>query len=236
MSFASQFDSTYTVFEAPLDQRLAFIRRTYLHLAGAVAAFIALSAVLFYSGVGMMMLRALMSGGRMGWMLVIGAFALVGWMATSMAQSARSIGTQYAGLGIYTLIEALIFAPMITLAGVMAPSVLPTAAGLTLLMFGGLSAYVLTTKQDFSFLRGALFAASLVALGLIVAGLIFGFQLGIWFSAAMILLASGSILYSTSNVMHHYGASQYVAAALELFAAVAMLFYYILRLLLQLRR
>jgi len=68
-----------------------------------------------------------------------------------------------------------------------------------------------------------------VALGLIVAGAIFGFNLGLWFSAGMVLLAAGAILYTTSNVLHHYGEDQYVGASLELFAAVAILFWYVLR-------
>jgi FtsH-binding integral membrane protein len=52
----------------------------------------------------------------------------------------------------------------------------------------------------------------------------------------MILLASGYILYDTSNVLHHYRTDQYVAASLALFAAVALLFWYVLRLLMELNR
>jgi FtsH-binding integral membrane protein len=68
-----------------------------------------------------------------------------------------------------------------------------------------------------------------VALGLIVASFLFGFELGLLFSAGMVLLAGASILYTTSNLLHHYRTDQHVAAALELFAAVALLFWYILR-------
>jgi FtsH-binding integral membrane protein len=46
----------------------------------------------------------------------------------------------------------------------------------------------------------------------------------------MVLVASGYILYHTSNVMHHYHTDQYVAASLALFASVALLFWYVLRL------
>ena len=45
----------------------------------------------------------------------------------------------------------------------------------------------------------------------------------------MIALASGYILYDTSNVLHHYREDQYVAAAIELFADVALMFWYILQ-------
>jgi uncharacterized protein len=45
-----------------------------------------------------------------------------------------------------------------------------------------------------------------------------------------------AILYSTSNIIHYYRTDQYVAASLSLFAAVALLFYYVLYILLALRR
>ena len=67
------------------------------------------------------------------------------------------------------------------------------------------------------------------------ADLLLGFNLGLLFSGAMVLLASISILYSTSNIIHHYGTEQYVAAALGLFASVALLFWYVLRILMILR-
>lgn len=235
MSMSDRFPGYTGAMAAPLDERLAFIRKTYAHLAGAIAAFMALSFLLYAVGAGEMILRVL-GGNRIGWLLLLGAFVLAGSLATSMAQGARSLGTQYAGLGLYTLAEAIIFSPMIFIASLTAPGVLPLAAGITLVTFAGLSFYTLITKTDFSFLRTAIVVGSIVALGVIVCGALFGFSLGIWFSAAMILLACGMILYSTSKVMHTYGTDQYVAAALELFAAVALLFWYVLRLLMSLQR
>ncbi len=86
-----------------------------------------------------------------------------------------------------------------------------------------------TSGADFSFLRGALTIGSFVALGLIVASILFGFTLGLLFSLAMVVFAAGAILYQTSNVLRHYRTDQHVAAALALFAAVALLFWYVLR-------
>lgn len=235
MSMSDRFPGYTGAMAAPLDERLVFIRKTYAHLAGAIVAFVGLSFLLYAVGAGEMILRVL-GGNRIGWLLLLGAFVLAGSLATSMAQGARSLGTQYAGLGLYTLAEAIIFSPMIFIASIIAPGVLPLAAGITLVTFAGLSFYTLITKTDFSFLRTAIVVGSIVALGVIVCGALFGFSLGIWFSAAMILLASGMILYSTSKVMHTYNTDQYVAAALELFAAVALLFWYVLRLLMSLQR
>ncbi len=109
------------------------------------------------------------------------------------------------------------------------PAVLQQAGLLTLALFVGLSATVFFTNTDFSILRGILVIGFFVALGLIVAGLIFGFDLGLWFSGAMVLLASGSILYNTHQIKNDFYTNQYVAAALSLFSSLMLLFWYILR-------
>ncbi len=234
MSASGYFPHGVLVADAPLDARVAFVRRTYLHLTAAIVGFVLLSTVFFYAGVGVAILQ-LIAGSRPGWLLVLGGFMVAGWIANTLAQSPGSQAKQYAGLGLYTVAEAIIFSPMLALAALL-PGVLPTAAAITVITFGGLSIYVLTSRQDFSFLKTGLLVASIVALGLIVAGALFGFHLGIWFSGAMILLAAGSILYSTSKIVHHYEVDQHVAAALELFAAVALLFWYVLRFVMELQR
>ena len=66
----------------------------------------------------------------------------------------------------------------------------------------------------------------IVALGVIVLSMFMGFNLGIIFVAAMLLLAGGYILYDTSNILHHYRIGQHVAASLALFASVALMFWY----------
>jgi FtsH-binding integral membrane protein len=88
---------------------------------------------------------------------------------------------------------------------------------------------VLVTKKDFSLLKAGLTVGFFIALGLILAGTLFGFNLGLWFSVGMCLLAGGSILYQTSNLVNKYSQDQYVAAALGLFASLMLLFWYILR-------
>ena len=95
--------------------------------------------------------------------------------------------------------------------------------------FTALTAVVFIWKTDFSFLRGILAVGGMVAMGVIVVSLIFGFDLGVLFSAVMVVFASATVLYKTSNVLHHYRTDQHVAAALGLFSSVALLFWYILR-------
>jgi FtsH-binding integral membrane protein len=90
---------------------------------------------------------------------------------------------------------------------------------------------VFATGKDLSFPGPIICLGSFIALGVIVAGLLFDFKLGLFFSAAMVGLAAAAILYNTSNIIHHYRTDQHVAAALDLFASVALLFFYILRIL-----
>lgn len=234
-SMFRDFATGLSAFEAPLDARLAFIRKTYLHVTGAVFGFAALAAGLQAAGIGERMIEMLGSS-RIGWLVLVGAFALVGWMARGLARSTQSPAMQYLGLAAYVVAQALMFAPIIYLASRMGGHILPTAAGLTVLGFGALSTFALTTKKDFSFLGPILAVAGLVALGAIVVSVFTGWNLGIWFSAAMILVACGSILYDTSKIVHDYRTDQHVAASVELFASVALLFFYVLRLLMQLRR
>ena len=154
---------------------------------------------------------------------------MAGWLFSSMAHRAESLGAQYAALAGYVVAEAIIFLPLLWLAGRMAPGAIQSAALATLFGFTGLTAVVLTTKKDFSFLGSILRWGMVVALVAIVCGVIFGFQLGTFFSIGMIALAGGAILYDTSNVLHHYPEDRYVGAALSLFASVALMFWYILR-------
>jgi hypothetical protein len=173
-----------------------------------------------------------------GWLLFLAGFFGVSWLANYWAQSSTSPGLQYAGLGLYVVAEAVLFCPMLLLASsetIGGQAILPTAGLLTLMLFGGMTFTVWVTGVDFSFLRTALVVCGLGAFGLAIASAIFGFSLGIVFTVAMIVLACGYILYDTSNVMHHYRIGQHVAASLALFASVALLFWYVVQLLMRFR-
>jgi FtsH-binding integral membrane protein len=225
----NEYAQQLSVSQSQPSERATFIRRTYAHLAGAVLAFLLLEAYLLNSPLAEKML-AFISGSQFGWLMILGAFILCGWMARGLASGGASQSMQYVGLSLYVIAEAVIFVPLLYIAvNYSSPEVLPTAGILTLLLFVGLTAVVFTTRKDFSFLRSILTIGGFIALGLIVCGAIFGFNLGLIFSVAMVLLASGAILYDTSKILHHYRSDQYVGAALELFASVALLFWYVLR-------
>lgn len=220
-----------TVSESPESARAEFIRKTYGHLAGAIALFVLLEALFLSMGLGVVAVQ-LVGASRYAWLAVLGGFMLVSWIAEKWATSGSSKGMQYAGLGLYTLAEAVIFLPMITLAVLMTgdASLLIQAGMITIAMLLGITAVAFTTKKDFSFLGGILKIGGFIALGLIVASFFLPISLGLWFCAAMVLFASGSILYNTSNLIHRYQPGEHVAASLSLFASVALLFWYVLRL------
>lgn len=72
-----------TVAQARPSDRALFIRRTYLHLAGAVGAFIGIEFLLFASGIAAA-LTNLIAGSRFMWLAILGGFALLGWMARNL--------------------------------------------------------------------------------------------------------------------------------------------------------
>jgi uncharacterized protein len=213
--------------------RTNFIRSTYTHLAGAMLAFIALSGALHMTGAGLAMLKMLGSAQYM-WLAVMGAFMLVGWLASHLADTAASNQTQLTGLGIYVVAEALIFAPLFAIASLKAPGAIGAAGFVTLLLVGGLTWTAFTSKSDFSFLGGFLKVGGLVALGTIVAGAIFGFSLGIWFSGLMVLFSGACVLYDTSKIIHSHPVDRPAGAALHLFASIALMLWYVLRILISL--
>jgi FtsH-binding integral membrane protein len=197
----------------------------------AILAFVALETLLLKVLDTDEIMRALF-GHPASILIVFGGFMLVAWLANSWALSGASQALQYVGLALYVVCQVVIFLPILYIASRYSdPSVIPTAGILTLGLFGGLTVAVFTTRKDFSFLGPILSIACFIALGVIIAGWIFGFTPGLFFAFVMVALACGFILYDTSNVIHHYRTDQHVAAALALFASVALLFMYILRIL-----
>lgn len=207
--------------------RAEFITKTYAHLAGAMGLFVAIEFLIFKSGLAERM-ASFMTRGMM-WLGVLGAFVLVSSIASSVAHSSRSKGAQYGALAGFVSAEAVIFVPLLWVADTYAPGAIASAGAVTLFGFGALTIIAFMTRKDFSFLRGFLMWAGFGALALIVGGFVFGYQLGLFFSVGMVLYAGAVILYKTSNVIHHYDEESYVAAALELFAAFALMLWYVLR-------
>ena len=215
-------------------EQATFYRKTYSHVAIALLAFIVVEAILINT-VPESLIFSMVSSPFV-WLFILGGFWLGSMLANKWTQ-AQDKSTQYRGLGIYVLLEAIIFLPMIYIAIDLSDglAIISQAGIITLSLFAGLTAVVFLTRVDFSFLRTILVVGGFLALGLIVAGALFRFNLGLWFSVAMVALAAGGILYETYNIKNVYSTDQYVAAALQLFSSVMLLFWYVLRILLSRR-
>ena len=207
-------------------------------LAAAIAAFIGVEVFMFSTGAAQMIAAVMFKSGGMGWLVVLGLFMLISYLSERWASSEVSAATQYLGLGVYVVAEAIIFVPLLFIAAYASgdASVILKAGIVSIGLFLGITATVFLTRSDFSFLAPILAIGGFAALGFIVASILFGFTLGNVFAFIMVAFAGTAILYQTSNVLHRFNTNQHVAAALVLFASVALLFWYILRIFIGSRR
>lgn len=228
---ASEYSYPQIASQASATSRMAFIRSTYAHLLGAILAFVFIAATIIavFDQQLEPLVRMITNGWY--WLIFLGAFMAVSWIADRWAHSDTSRSMQYAGLSLYVVAEAILFVPLLYVANTYCPGAIQSAGLVTILVFGGLTAAVFLTRADFSFLGPALAIFGFAAMAFIIAAIVLQMpMLGIWFSIAMIVLASGYILYNTSNILHHYRTDQPVAASLALFSSVALLFWYVLQL------
>ena len=214
------------VSQLSVEDRSTFIWKCYAHVVGAILAFAGIEVYLYTSGISAAIAGPMLSN----WWMVFGAFILAGWGASHVAHRVQSIQAQYAAFAFFIVVEALIFSPLLFIAMMMEPGMIDSAAGVTLLGCAGLIATVMITRKDFSFLRGMMVWMFFLAMAAIVGSMLFGFELGTWFSVAMIGFAGAAVLYDTSNIIHHYPQDKYVAASMQLFASIALMFWYILQL------
>lgn len=223
----------YTVPVASLDEetRADFMVKVYQHLVAAIVAFMAFETLLFATGAAEGLFNMVYGSGGV-WLLVLGGFMVVNWLATAAAHDLANPGRQYGGLFALAGAEALIFAPFLYYVfnegG--GTATVASAAVITALGFTGLTVVGLVTRRDLSFMRPLLLWAGVMSLVLIVAAVLFGLDLGVWFTLGMIALAGGAIIYQTQTIMRHYPPEAYVGASIQLFASVMLLFWYVLRL------
>jgi uncharacterized protein len=216
-----------------VSSRADFITKTYTHLLGAIALFLAIEVWLFQSGLAETIATAMLGT---SWLIVLGGFMIVSWLASSAAATSMSKPAQYAALAGFVTAQAVVFVPLLYIANAVAPGAIQSAGLLTAVGFAGLTAIAFISRKDFSFLSALLKWAFVVALLAIVGSVLFGFELGTWFSVAMVGLAGAAILRDTSNIIHHFPDDRYVAAAMQLFASVALMFWYLIRLFMAARR
>ncbi|GBE09401.1 MAG TPA: Bax inhibitor-1/YccA family protein [Gammaproteobacteria bacterium] len=141
-----------------------------------------------------------------------------------------------AGIGVIFLITGLLgfgLGSILTVYMAMAngPQIIATALGGTGIIFLGLSGYALTTKKDFSFLGGFLFAGMMVIVLAIIASLFIQIPaLTLTISAAIIMLMSGMILFDTSRIING-GETNYIMATYSIFLSLFNIFISLLNIL-----
>ncbi len=248
-----------TAADLGVDAKMDFLRDVYKWLMFALAfgALVATgSFYLFTNNVGVLF-------------SVLSPFVWIGillgsMIITGMVVSRAMINPQTAGAGlfIYAAIKGAIFGPLLAVAYMAAagPELTISESGalhggsfqiiwqaliLTGIVFSGLTAYVFLTKQDFSFMRGALIVCGMVFMGVIfvyLLGLGFGwveggnFWMGMGIAVFGILLAAGFILYDTSQILHKFTGAPGEAkmGALMLLSDLALLLWYVILFLIQL--
>lgn len=207
-----------------------FMTRVYGLVIAGIAAFIGMQYLMFEYGFAEYMANLIL---RTNWLLLLGGFMLVSWMANNLGIKARSRGGQWGGYLLLIGANAVLFTGVLYMAAGIDASIITNAAWLSILAFAGLSFIALTTGKDFSFLRGILMWGGVLALVLIVGGVVFGTGLGMWFSVAMVGFAGAAILYSTQQVYRHYPPEAEIPAAMNLFSSIALLFWYVLQILMR---
>ena len=159
---------------------------------------------------------------------LVGYFGLL-FLTTKFRNSAAGIGFVFALTGFmgYTLgpiVNAYLALPN-------GPATVMTAFGTTAGLFAGLSGYALVSRRNFSFMGAFLMVGVLVAFAAGLGAVFFelpGLSLAV--SAMFVLLASGLILWETSNIIHG-GETNYVMATVSLFVSIFNLFTSLLHLL-----
>ena len=196
-------------------------------LLQSVGIFVALEWMYFQTGLAAKITQFVLGG---SWLIILGGFMLVTWFASKTVQNSESPSQHWLALMAFIGAESVILTPMLYLVyQSQGMTILMTACWTTLAIFSALTFYVFKSKKDFSFLRGAIFWASMSAGVLILFSVLFGLNLGTFFIVGMIALSGMMILYDTSNILRYFPEDKPVAAALQLFSSLAMLLYYVLQ-------
>ena len=190
--------------------------------------YLLLSMTLLFSAVTAGVSMALNLGHGVGLILLLVSFGLMFWVNRA-ADSAMGLVAVF----VFTGCMGAALGPVLNhyLAFPRGPSLIFEALGGTALVFLGLSGYALTTKKDFSFMQGFLTTGLIVML---VGGLVLMFTdmptVSLAWSAMIVLLMSGLILFDTSRIIHG-GETNYIRATVGLYLSIYNMFTSLLHLL-----
>ncbi len=210
-----------------------FITLTYINLTCAVALFAVLETLFFKLGDGDVVADYLCSLDAPNFKLYMlgfyGAY-IAGIFIANFIQSCSQIrAVKYFSLALHVVLDAAFFVPILAIIQkYWGAAIIYQAIGLTAALFATLSASVFITRKDFSFMRAGLLFAGTALLGLILLHMLFGLNLGAWFTGATIGLLCMYLLYETSKLIYRENDEDDIDSAIELFATFSTLFIYIL--------
>ncbi|GAB2661000.1 Bax inhibitor-1/YccA family protein [Vibrio panuliri] len=127
---------------------------------------------------------------------------------------------------VFTTLMGGALGPMLTYYASIAngPAIIAQALGLTGMVFLGLSAYTITSKKDFSFMRNFLFAGLIIVIVAALINIFVGSTLGqLAISSMSALLFSGFILFDTSRIVRGEE-TNYVSATISMYLNILNLF------------
>lgn len=214
--------------DAAVDERLGFLRRTYLHLL------LELCAIALVTSVAIRVPAVLENSTLLGVVGLVGILFLVPRLLARGASRASQYVASALCVGFYgVLLTPLAYYVHLRFGSY---ALLGHAFVITACIFAGLTAYVFVTRKDFSAWGGALTMVTLGLLGFAVVSLFFG-GLGAnpLFSIVVIVVMSGWVLYDTSQILHRYHVDQYVAASVALLIDFVNIFYRVALLLMRSR-
>ncbi|MDP6963581.1 MAG: Bax inhibitor-1 family protein [Planctomycetota bacterium] len=234
-------DTTYapTAADDSLENRLAFLRKVYTLFGCSMVTWMGTALLVSKSEAMLSAVMNIFGNGFIGLLLFMAL--LFGLLHLTRKTSAP---INYIGLGLFSVLEGFLTAPLIyyalaatggeNLSLLSASNVVTQAFVLTGIVFGGLTVYALTTKRDFSFMRGALWMGFFLLFGLGILAM-FGIgesmQMGWGISVAWIVLMGGFVLYDTQNILKTYPSNMAAAAAATLMIDFIIMFQRILMLL-----
>ena len=234
-------NNPYRSLEAPpaafaaASERAAFLKKVYSILFLGILGF----AVTLYGCVAVPAMNdmawsvaELIYGSQFGWLIYMGVFLAGSFAVQTVAEKSPVNMVAYAA---WVVVMGFLVAPIVLIADQQqGAEIITQASGLTALVFGGLTGYVLWTGADFKWMGGVLSMLGFGLLATVLLGWLIGFSLGLWFSALVVLMSAGYVAYNTSQILHRMPANMAMSAAILLFTDVVLLFKHILILLMSL--
>jgi FtsH-binding integral membrane protein len=242
--------SAQPVAYADTPTRLAFLRKVYAIFGASMVLWMGTTLVVATTPSLMGLAMPLMTSGFIGFMLIMAGMFLL------LRLTANSYPMNVVGIGLFSVLEGFLTAPLVYLAlargnevamaalqqGAFVDSVFSQGGGIvtqafviTAAVFTGLTAYALTTKRDFLWMRGALWMGFFALVGIMLLSFLgIGEGLMGWgFSLAWVVLMGGFVLYDTQNILKRYPESMAVSAAATLLIDFIIMFKHILMLLMR---